>query len=322
MYKRNRFFQKSGSLILYPDYGNLRGFIIIGILAFLFCSALYYMDSLYHHIGHKNLIYIFSGTAIFLILGFSTAFKKVVFDNQSRSVRVLFWGLQLKEIPFADILDVEERSSGIPDAFYIILKSNHLGTSVRVSVSFNQFQHNQKMEFYSNVLPQIKEYLGGNEIVVERQDQGIIHFKLTKQNTYQYISIQKIFISIICLLFSIFLFSVAYYLRPNGISNIIMIGFTIICGLVFLILFIINFSKIIIYNKNKLVMNKSLLGFKIGKILFDEILEIKTSDFLINGIVIYSNLFVESTSNKITIEKSFFTQRLSDIDQEVKLLVK
>lgn len=41
MSKRNKFEQLNGNLILYPDYGNLKGFVIIGIVAILFCYALY-----------------------------------------------------------------------------------------------------------------------------------------------------------------------------------------------------------------------------------------------------------------------------------------
>jgi len=41
MSQRNKFEQLNGNLILYPDYGNLKGFVIIGIVAILFCYALY-----------------------------------------------------------------------------------------------------------------------------------------------------------------------------------------------------------------------------------------------------------------------------------------
>ena len=49
------------------------------------------------------------------MLGFATAYKKVIINGHKQKIIVSHFGIQLKEIAFADILNVEMRSGSLPE---------------------------------------------------------------------------------------------------------------------------------------------------------------------------------------------------------------
>ncbi|RZL43841.1 MAG: hypothetical protein EOP00_22270, partial [Pedobacter sp.] len=246
MFKRNKFEQQNGNLILYPDYGNIKGFVIVGIIAILFCYGLYSVNEVHHHIGTTKMYYICGATALLLLAGFATAYKKVIIDSLKQKIIVSHFGIQLNEIPFADILDVEMRSGSLPEAFYVVLKRNPIGHSIRLSPTYNQFHQIAKTEFYHQILPLIKNHILDKITIDEKT--GPITLKYFKQRApqlYRYVSVHKIILAVIQLAIAGFFFVLmANFLFPKFAFTEIAIGlFSAVAGL-FLILLAFTNTKI------------------------------------------------------------------------------
>lgn len=323
MFKRNKFRQQNGNLILYPDYGNLKGFMIFGIVAILFCYALYSVNETHHHIGTTKMYYICGGTVLLILAGFATAYKKVIIDSQNQKIMVSHFGIQLKEIPFADILDVEIRSGSLPEAYYIVLKRNPIGHSIRLSPTYNQTQQTAKTEFYHQVLPLIRTYLVDNlsdDLDVKAVKLKL--FKLKASQLYRYVSIHKIMIGIIQLAFAgFFIVITSNFLFAKFAFAEIAIGlFSAIAGLFLLLLAFAN-AKTFNVDMQRKIITETIFGFSVGEFPFYGIEKIVVRDTQINGLSIYTSLIICTKDGEHTISKSLSTQHLADVDRELKALI-
>ncbi|RZL42394.1 MAG: hypothetical protein EOP00_23550 [Pedobacter sp.] len=324
MFKRNKFEQHNGTLILYPDYGNIKGFVIIGIIAILFCFGLYQVNATHHHIGTTKIYYICFSTVLLILLGFATAYKKVIIDTQKQNVVVLYFGIQLKEIPFTEILAVEMRSGSLPEAYYIVLKKNPIGHSIRLSPTYNRMQQIAKSEFYHQVLPLIKNYLLDKIILDYRQNDPIQlkYFKQRAPQLYRYVSIHKILLAIIQLAFAGFFFA----LMPNFLFtkftfvSIAIGSFSVLVGLFLLLLAFIN-AKVLYVDTKRKIVSETFFGFLVVEFPFNAIEKTVVRDNQINGFSIYRNLIICTKESEHAVAKSFSTQHLSDIEKEVEALI-
>ncbi|MFN0255730.1 hypothetical protein [Pedobacter ureilyticus] len=325
MFKRNKFEQQNGALILYPDYGNLKGFAIIGIVAILFCYGLYQVNATHHHIGTTKMFYICLGTVLLILLGFATAYKKVIIDTQKQKVVVWYFGIQLKEIPFEDILTVEMRSGSLPDAYYIVLKKNPIGHSIRLSATYNQTQQIAKSEFYHQVLPLIKNYLLDKIVLDDHQNEPIQlkHFKQRAPQLYRFVSIHKIILAVIQLAFAGFFFALmANFLFAKFAFTEIIIGlFSALVGLYLLLLAFIN-AKNLYVDTNRKIIAETFFGFLVVEFPFNAIEKAAVRDHRINGISMYTSLVVYTKDDSAhVITKSFSTQHLTDVERELQALM-
>ncbi len=202
---------------------------------------------------------------------------------------------------------VDERSGTLPPAFYIVLKNNSLGTSVRLSPTYNQRQQDGKYEFQYQMLPLINRYLN-LEAFKELKPEPIIisRFKQNVSGIYQYYSFQKIVFSLACLCLSVFLFAVSGIIifNPFSVGLVFSIIIALLGALLFLAMFLSDFSSTYINTKERIFGKKSLLGFTLAKMTFEEIADIELNNTSLNGITIYTSLFAASKNNKITIDKS------------------
>ena len=323
MFKRNKFEQKDGNLILYPDYGNLKGFVIIGILAILFCYALYSVNKTHQNIGNANMCYIFIGTVLIIMLGFATAYKKVIINGQKQKILVSHFGIQLKEIAFADILNVEMRSGSLPEAYYVLLKRNPIGHSIRLSPTYNQTQQTAKSEFYHQVLPLIKNYLL-DKITVDQQTDPVQlkYFKQRAPQLYRFVSFQKTILAIIQLAFAGFFFLLmANFLFAKFAFTELAIGlFSAVAGLFLVLLAFIN-SKVVYVDTNRKIIGETFFGFLVVEFPFNAIKKIAIRDTQINGLSIYISLIIGRENSEHTLAKSSNTQHLSDVEREFKALI-
>jgi hypothetical protein len=323
MFKRNKFEQQNGNLILYPDYGNLKGFVIIGILAILFCCALYSVNKTHQNIGNAKMCYIFLGTVLLIMLGFATAYKKVIINGQKQKIFVSHFGIQLKEIAFADILNVEMRSGSLPEAYYIVLKSNPIGHSIRLSPTYNQTKQTAKSEFYHQVLPLIKAYLL-DKVTTDQQTEPVQlkYFKQRAPQLYRFVSFHKIILAIIQLAFAGFFFVLTTnYLFAKFAFTEITIGlFSAVAGLFLLLLAFIN-SKAIYIDTNRKIIGETFFGFLVVEFPFNMIKKIAIRDTQINGLSIYTSLIICRENSEHPIAKSWSTQHLSDVEREFKALI-
>ena len=323
MFKRNKYEQQDGSLILYPDYGNLKGFAIIGFIAILFCYGLYQVDATHHHIGTTKMYYICFGTVSLILLGFATAYKKVIINSQKQTVTVQYFGIQLKEISSADILAVEMRSGSLPEAYYVVLKRNPVGHSIRLSPTYNQMQQVAKSEFYHQVLPLIKNYLLDKiDLNYQTEPIKLSHFKQRATQLYRYVSIHKIILAIIYLVFAGFFFALmANFLFTEFAFAEITIGlFSALAGLFLLLLAFLN-AKNLHIDTNRKVIAETIFGFLVAEIPFNAIEKTAVRDTQINGLSIYTSLIIYTKNSEHTISKSFSTQHLADVEREFKALI-
>jgi hypothetical protein len=323
MFKRNKFKQQNGNLILYPDYGNLKGFVIIGIVAALFCYALYSVNATHHHIGAAKMYYICGATALLILAGFATAYKKVIIDSQNQKLIVSYFGIKLKTIAFVDISNVEMRSGSLPHAFYVILKKNPIGNSIRLSPTYNQMQQIAKTEFYHQVLPLIKNYLL-DKITLDEKTAPISlkYFKQRASRLYRYVSFQKIILSIIQLAFAGFFFVLmANFLFAKLAFTEIAIGlFSAIAGLFLLLLAFAN-AKILYVDTNRMIIAETFFGFLVVEFPINTIEKIAVRDTQLNGLSIYTSLIICTKDSEHTISKSLNTQHLADVHIELKAVM-
>jgi hypothetical protein len=323
MFKRNKFKQQNGNLTLYPDYGNLKGFMIIGIVGILFCYALYSVNATHHNIGATRMYYICSGTALLILAGFATAYKKVTINNQSQKLIVSHFGIKLKEISFADILNVEMRSGSLPEAFYVVLKKNPIGTSIRLSPTYNQLQQTAKTEFCYQILPLIRTYLIehlSNDLEVKAVK--IKHFKQREPQLYRYVSVQKIVLALIQLAFSTFFFTLmANFLLEEFAFKEIAIGLIFaIFGLFYLLLALLN-AKVLYVDTRSKIIAETFFGISVVQFPFYVIEKMLIRDTQINGVPIYTSLIICTKDGEHPISKSLSTQHLADVDRELKALL-
>lgn len=324
MFKRNKFEQQNGCLILYPDYGNLKGFVVIGIIAILFCFGLYQVNATHHHIGTTKMYYICIATVLLISLGFATAYKKVIVNSQKQKVTVLYFGIQFKEVSFAEILAVEMRSGSLPEAYYVVLKKNPIGHSVRLSPTYNQTQQIAKSEFYHQILPLLKNYLLDKIILDDYQTKPILlkQFKQKAPRLYRYVSIHKIILAIIQLAFAGFFFVLmTNFLFAKFSFTSITIGlFSALFGLFLLLLAFIN-AKILYVDTNRKIISETFFSFLVVEFPFNAIEKTAVTDNQINGISIYRSLIICIKDREHTIAKSFSTQHLADVEREIKALM-
>ena len=322
MFKRNRYKQRNGNLILYPDYGNLKGFAIIGLVALLFCYALYRVNAIHHHIAEIKMYYMYAATLLLISAGLATAYKKVIINSQTQKVSVSYLGIKIKEIGFADILGIETRSSSLPEAFYVILKSDPIGSSIRLSPTYGMMQQTEKSEFYNQILSLIMQYL----VLTKLSDQKnalveIKYFKRIGIHLYRYISSQKIIFACIQLVMGGFFF----ILMVNCLSkfSFTYIGLGIFCaisGLLLNLLALLNL-KILHVDTYRKVITETFLGFVIADFHFSEIEKKLLRTTQINGFTFYTSLIIVAKDNEYTITKSLSTQILSNVDRELDALI-
>lgn len=71
-------------------------FFIISFICLLLIFGLFYVNHKFNHIGITNLMYISLGFTFLMFLIFASAFKKVVFDNRSKNVVIVFYNFKIK----------------------------------------------------------------------------------------------------------------------------------------------------------------------------------------------------------------------------------
>ncbi|MCZ4244127.1 hypothetical protein [Pedobacter punctiformis] len=324
MFKRNKFKQVNGNLILYPDYGNIKGFTIIGVLCLLFCYALYNTNAKYNNIGTINLYYIFAGTILFLLIGMATAYKKVIINSTKQKIEVSFFGFIIKEIPFNKILSVEERSGSLIPAFYIILKTNHIGSSIRVSPTYSEKQFYEKAAFYNQILPLIRELLATYSSIDEpgiKLPVTFRYFKKTAPHIYRYRSVSKLIFSICNLIFSLgcLAFAVLVFVMMQT-WTLIFVGILFLVAGLFLLFFAYANSAVLYVNTQSRLLAQKRFG-TVQEFPFSAIEKIIVRDTQLNGISIYTSLIISTKEDEQTIDKSFSTQQLSNVDNELRALL-
>lgn len=205
----------------------------------------------------------------------------------------------------------------------MVLKNDHLGLSTRLSVPFNKNQYEDEIEFKNDILPLINECLANqNKIDNQVERITITRFKQKSLFIYCYLSYQKIIVSVLFFAFGLaFLFLINPIIKLESLVQVVIgLIFVICAGLFLLIKGILDFSRTYIDLKNKKIYNKSFFGFILSEISFSDIIETNIGTTSINGIPIYTSLYVISKNESLRIDKSFTTKRISDLENEIKKL--
>jgi|GEM_PF-1671967 len=322
MFNRNKYQVTENSIILYPDYGNFKGFTIIGIFSLLFIWALYSVNAKYHNIGDDNILYIIACTVLLIGLGFLTAFKQVVFDTDKQSVQSHYFGFFREEIAtFSQILKLEVRSGSFPSAFYIIFKNDPIGNGIRISPTYNNFQQKEYTAFVHNVLPLLRNLLQETTNTIFEEIPGsdlLKKIKLVGNNLYKYVSITKIIFSLFYLVVSVLFIFIAWQVKHVPVwLNIVLNAVGLFC----ILSSFNNGSAIYINTAEKKLIQSRFFGFTRQHFSFNEVQNIEIVKHYINGIYTYTSLVLITAETPVTIDKSISTAQVSRTLAEVKQLL-